>query len=78
MCVCVFKGEGQCGDRAHVFGALLTNSLPSITASPPGPPQPWQLGHPGEAGMRVPKGSQASGRAVETHVCLAGLGLAPH
>lgn len=31
--VCV-RGEGRCGDRAHVFWALLTNSLPSITASP--------------------------------------------
>lgn len=27
-------GSNVCGDRAHVFGALLTNSLPSITASP--------------------------------------------
>lgn len=67
----------MCGDRAHVFGALLTNSLPSITASP-GLLQSWQLGHPGEAGLGVPKGNQASGRAAETHVCLTGLGPAPH
>lgn len=36
-CVCVEMGRVYvCGDRAHVFGALLTNSLPSITACPPG------------------------------------------
>lgn len=46
-------------DRTHVFWALLTNPLPSITASLP-TPEPlklWQLGHPREAGLGVPKGS---------------------
>lgn len=58
-CVCACEGEGRCGDRTHVFWALLTNPLPSITASLP-TPQPlklWQLGHPREAGLGVPKGS---------------------
>lgn len=68
VCVCVRVLEGRGGDRAHVFLALLTNSLPSITASPLGCCGPGSWVTPGRLGWRSPKGARL--RAEQRrHMC---------
>lgn len=65
--VCV-RGEGRCGDRAHVFWALLTNSLPSITASPRGRCSPGSWVTPGRLGWGSLKGARLQAEE-RRHMC---------